>query len=98
MQLISNLYYQKHDNVDMLKMKYRFFCADVKNHIGVELYEHLPDESDYERLIEKTGMEKELISLLLQQIQLAIHRREITDLQLKKIIDGMNDLLQTLKT
>jgi hypothetical protein len=97
MQLISNLYYQKHNNIEILKMKYMYFCADVKSHIGVELYEQVPGEADYERLIEKTGMEKDFISMLLHNIRLSIYREEVIDLQLKQYIDGMNVLLQALK-
>ena len=98
MQLISNLYYQKHENIEMLKMKYMYFCADVKNLIGVELYERVPAEPDYKRLVEKTGMEKDFISMLLQNIRLAIYRGELVDLQLRQYIDGMNELLQALRT
>ena len=98
MQLISNLYYQKHDNIEMLKMKYMYFCTEVKNLTGVELYEQVPDETRYERLVEKTGMEKDFISLLLQNIRYATYSGEVVDLQLKRYIDGMNDILRSLKT
>ena len=97
MQLISNLYYQKHDNWEILKMKYMYFCSEVNNQIGVELYEHVPDEPDLERLTEKSGMEKDFINLLLQNIRLSIYREEINDLQLQQYIDGMNELLRNVK-
>ena len=98
MQLISNLYYQKHDNIEILKMKYLYFCTDVKNLIGIELYEQVPGEADYDRMVEKTGMEKDFISLLLHNIRLSTYRGEVNDLQLKQYIDGMNELLRALKT
>ena len=97
-QLISNLYYQKHDNFEILKMKYKFFCADVKNLIGVELYDQVPCESDYDRLNEKTGMEKDFINRLLQNIRYAIYTDRVVDLQLKQYIDGMNEILRSLKS
>jgi len=96
MQLISNLYYQKHNNLEILKMKYMYFCAEVKIQIGVDLYESVPDETYYERLIEKTGMDKDFINLLLKNIRLAINRSEVNDLQLQQYIDGMNELLHAL--
>ena len=98
MQLISNLYYQKHNNVEILKMKYLYFCTEVKSLIGVELTENVPNDPDYERLIEKTGMEKDFICLLLQNIRIAVYSEEITDTQLQQTIDGMNKLLIALKT
>jgi len=98
MQLISNLYFQRHDNVEMLKMKYTYFCAEVKSLIGIDLQENIPNEPDSRRLAEKTGMENELTALLLKNIRIAIYRSEVDDLQLKQYIDGMNDLLRALKT
>ena len=94
MQLISNLYYQKHDNTEILKMKYMYFCAEVKNQIGIDIFERVPNETDYERLVEKTGMEKDFITLLLQNIRLSIYREEVSDLQLQQFINGMNELLK----
>ena len=96
-QLISNLYFQKHNNIEILKMKYMYFSADVKNLIGVELYEQVPNESDYERLIEKTGIDKDFIHILLYNIRQSTYREEVNDLQLKQYIDGMNTLLRALK-
>jgi len=90
MQLISNLYYQKHNNAEILKMKHTYFCAEVKSLIGIDLQENIPDEQDYKRLIEKTGMEMDFISKLLKDIQMALYRSEVDDIQLKQHIDGMN--------
>ncbi|MDR2916993.1 MAG: hypothetical protein LBV74_19545 [Tannerella sp.] len=98
MQLISNLYYQKRDHGEILKMKYLYFCAEVKSLIGVDLQENVPDEADYRRLAEKTGMDNDFPGRLLKNIQLAIYRSEVDDLQLKQYIDGMNDILRALKT
>ncbi|MDR0575602.1 MAG: hypothetical protein LBG96_16545 [Tannerella sp.] len=98
MQLISNLYYQKRDHGEILKMKHLYFCSEVKSLIGVDLQENVPDESDYRRLAEKTGMDKDLLGKLLKNIRLAIYRSEVDDLQLKQYIDGMNGILRALKT
>ena len=98
MQLISNLYFQRHDNSEILKMKYTYFCAEVKSLIGIDLQEAVPNESDCNRLAEKTGTENDLTGMLLKNIRVAIYRSEADDLQLKQYIDGMNDLLRALKT
>lgn len=97
MELISNLYYQKHNNGEMLKMKHLYFCAEVKSLIGVDLQESIPEEADFNRLAEKTGIEKEVTATLLKNIQMALYRSEADDLQLKQYIDGMNDILRALK-
>jgi len=83
--------------MEILKMKYMYFCAEVKNLIGVELHERVPDETDYDRLVEKTGTEKEFISQILQNIRSAVLLGEVSDMQLWQNIDEMNDLLRTLR-
>ncbi|MDR1097853.1 MAG: hypothetical protein LBL57_06960 [Tannerella sp.] len=98
MQLISNLYYQKHENGEILKMKYLYFCAGVKRLTGADLQEGVPDEATCVRLSEKAGMEKETLRTLVKNINMAIYRSEIPDIQLKECIDGMNDLLHALKS
>jgi hypothetical protein len=98
MQLISNLYYQKHENGEILKMKHLYFCAGVKRLTGTDLQEGIPDETVYTRLSEKAGMDKETLRTLIKNINMAIYRSEVPDMQLKEYIDGMNNLLHALKS
>jgi hypothetical protein len=98
MQLISNLYYRKHDNGEMLKMKHLYFCDEVKRLTGVDLREHVPGENAFMRLSEKSGMEMAFIRTLIRNINMAMYRHEASDLQLKHYIDGMNDILHALKS
>ena len=96
MQLISNLYYQKHNNGEILKMKHTYFCAEVKAHTGIDLQETLPNDQDFQRLTEKTGIEIKQISDLLKNIQMTLYRSEVDDINLKKYIDGMNEIRRQL--
>lgn len=98
MQLISNLYFQRHDNGEILKMKYAFFCAEVNKLTGIDFQERMPDDSDFQRLAEKTGMNKESLQSSLKNIQLAVYRADIDDTRLKQYIDGMNDILHIMYT
>ena len=97
MRLISNLYYQKHNNVEILKMKHTYFCSEIKSLIGVDLQENIPNDSDYRRLVEKTGLELSFISDLLKNIQMSLYKSEVDDNQLKQYIDNMNKMLKKLK-
>jgi hypothetical protein len=96
MQLVSNLYYQKHENDEMLKMKHLYFCAEVKRLTGVDLQENVPDESVFTRLSEKTGTDTDFIRTLIKNINIALYRSEVSDIQLKQYVDGMNDILYAL--
>ena len=98
MQLISNLYYQKHNNVEILKMKYTFFCAEVKNFTGIDLQENNPDESDYRQLMKKTGSDIDFLRDLFKNMKISMYNEDVLDIELKQYIDGMNKILRKLKT
>ena len=63
MQLISNLFFQKHNNKEILKMKHTYFCAEVKKFIGtnIDFQNNTLTEHDYVRLFEKTKSEIYLV-------------------------------------
>jgi hypothetical protein len=98
MQLISDLYYQRHENGEILKMKHLYFCAEVKRLTGIDLQEGIPDEADYTRLSEKTGKDPDALRTSITNIRMAVYRSDASDKQLKEYIDGMNDLLYVLKS
>ena len=96
MSLISNLYFQKHNNEEILRMKHTYFCAEIKRFTGIDLQENTPNEQDNKRLIEKTGLEMIFISGLLKNIRMALYRSEVDDIRLKQYVDGMNCILKAL--
>jgi hypothetical protein len=98
MQLISNLYYQKHDNREILKLKHLYFCAEVKRFTGIDLQDDVPGETAYTRLSEKTGINKDLLRTLINNIHKGLYSSGLHDPELKQCIDGMNDILQAFKT
>jgi hypothetical protein len=54
-QLIGNLYYQKKDYKDLLRKKYLYFCAEIKQRHGLDLQSGEPEAELSRRLAEKTG-------------------------------------------
>ncbi|MDR1380327.1 MAG: DUF4350 domain-containing protein [Tannerella sp.] len=97
MQLISNLYYQKHENGEILKMKNLYFCDSVKRLTGIDLQDGVPDEATFMRLSEKTGISRDVLRTLIKDINIAIYRSEAPDALLKTYVDGMNGILHSLK-
>ncbi|MDR2473927.1 MAG: DUF4350 domain-containing protein [Tannerella sp.] len=97
MMLISNLYYQRHNNAEMLKIKQLSFYSEMKRLIGTDLSDRTPNDADFQRIADKTGIETSVISTLIKNINIAVYRFEASDLQLKQFVDGMNDLLRGLK-
>jgi len=96
MYLISNLYFQKHDNAEIIKMKYTYFCAEVKQLTGVDVDEATRSDAATKRLEEKTGIESAHINSILKEVQMIIYRSEANDGQLKQCIDNMNKILREL--
>jgi len=103
MQLISNLYCQKHDNAEILRMKYTYFCSTVKNQTSVDLQtlhydlsatsnpqNHTGiDSYDIQRLAEKTGLPPSDLENLLLHIRVAIYSSTIDDRNLCRYLDEM---------
>jgi hypothetical protein len=98
MQLISNLYYQRHDNGEMLRLKHMYFCAEVKRQSGIDLQDGVPDETACTRLSEKTGMDRDVLRTLINNVNMKLYLSALSDRELKQYIDGMNNLLHALKT
>jgi hypothetical protein len=97
MQLISNLYYQRHENGEILKMKNLYFCAEVKRLTGIDLQDGVPGETEYQRLSEKTGIDRDDLRTLISNINRKLYLSDLYDEELKQCIDGMNDILHSLK-
>jgi hypothetical protein len=98
MQLVGSLYYRRHDNVELLQMKFSFFRAEVKRLSGIDLHEGAAGEDVYGRLSLKTGMEKDALRAVISNINMRLYRAEVSDGDLKTYIDGMNNILHALKT
>ena len=96
MQLISNLFYQKRDHAQILSMKYRYFCIEVKQQLGINL-EGNPEDADFKRLSEKTGIAQDTLKSSIRTLQIAIYRDVLDEKQLKEGIDLLNDILRAME-
>jgi hypothetical protein len=96
MHLISNLYFRKHDNAEIIRMKYTYFCAEVKQLTGIDIDEATRSNTGIKRLEEKTGMDSAHINAILKEVQMVIYLSESNDRQMKQCIDNMNKILREL--
>jgi hypothetical protein len=94
MKLISNLYFQQHDNAEILKLKYRLFSAELKRRTTLDITDRAPDEADFALLSQLTGVDADVIRPLLKNILMGTYRSYVTDEMLRRYIDGMNELLR----
>jgi hypothetical protein len=99
MNLISNLSYQRHDNQEILNIKYTNFCAEIKKLTGISVEGTNTDKNDCQRLADKTGLETSYIEKFIHDISTYInYNSEMDDKELKQYCDGMNEILKLLKT
>ncbi|MDR1762531.1 MAG: hypothetical protein LBR64_01045 [Dysgonamonadaceae bacterium] len=97
MQLIGNLYYGQHDNVEIIRLKLKYFAAEMKSQTGIEFENDIPQESGYKRIADKTGLEIEEVQTLFENLKSSLSEYYINDRELKKYIDGLTKILKAMK-
>jgi hypothetical protein len=91
-QLISSLFYSRHDNAEILKTKYSVFCSVIKQKTGVDLLDNKHDDSHFSRLAEKIGMPEDEIKQLIKEFRMIPYQYDVPDDQLKELADKMNGI------
>ena len=101
MQLISNLYYQKQDDkqndLEILKIRYNYFCTEVKNLTGIDLRKNTQTESDYRQLIKKTNLDIDFIPDTLKGIQKSLSQPGASSVRLSIHVNRINRILENLR-
>lgn len=96
-KLIGTLYYQQHDNRDLVEKKFRFFAEEVRRKIGVDVGDVNHDDDECRILASRTGMDFQKVRGCIRQIRLVIHLEgNITTMQMRQLIDEMDDILERL--
>ncbi|MBR5655596.1 MAG: DUF4350 domain-containing protein [Prevotella sp.] len=97
MKLVGTLYYERHDNADLLHTKYRSFVEEVRRKTGLDIDDDTDDEQLFELLAEKTGMEMaELRNFILRLRQIEAQEGSLRDEPMKHQINKMNKILYHL--
>lgn len=97
MKLVGTLYYERHDNADLLHTKYRSFVEEVRRKTGLDVDDDSDDEQLFELLAEKTGMEMaELRDFILRLRQIEDQEGALRDEPMKHQINKMNKILRNL--
>ena len=97
MKLVGTLYYERHDNADLLHTKYRSFVEEVRRKTGLDVDDDSDDEQLFELLAEKTGMEvAELRDFILRLRQIEDQEGALRDEPMKHQINKMNKILRNL--
>ena len=97
MKLVGTLYYERHDNADLLHTKYRSFVEELRRKTGLDVDDDTDDEQLFESLAEKTGMEVVYLrDLVLRLRQIDAQEGKVPDEMMKQQIDKMNEILKLI--
>lgn len=96
-KLIGTLYFQRHDNRDLVEKKFRFFAETVRRKAGIDVSDVNQGTEDCMELARRTGLEYKKLLDTIRQIRLVVHMEEnIPSKQMRHLIDEMNDILGRL--
>ena len=97
MKLVGTLYYERHDNADLMHTKYRGFVEEVRRKTGLDVDDDSDDEQLFELLAEKTGESVvELRDLILRLRQIDSQEGGLSDEMMKQQINRMNEILKLI--
>lgn len=90
-QLIGSLYWQSHDNVDLVRKKYQLFCERIRSVTGADLLNIADDEPNFGIISRHTGISADEIRRMILDVRmLTFNETGIADAEMKKAIDGMD--------
>lgn len=93
---IGGIYYNRHDNVDLLIKKYVTFSNDLraKAMIDIDNFDNLDDE--LMSLSNRTGIPFNELHQQIRDVMIATNEDSISDDKLKRLIDVMNDIMHRI--
>lgn len=93
---IGSLYFQRHDNADLMAKKYQFFVEEVRKLTMIDLDDENHIEDAYVQLQNASGIPRDELRQQLQEI-VAATVNPVKDKQLMRHIDYLNSVLIKLR-
>ena len=93
---IGSLYYQRHDNVDLLRKKYMYFSETIRRTTMIDIDDENRFVSEVETLSQITGISTTELTSMLREIDMAKDAQKLSDSTLRQLIKNMNLILKKL--
>lgn len=93
---IGSLYYQRHDNVDLLCKKYMYFSETIRRTTMIDIDDENRFVSEVETLSQITGISTTELTTMLREIDVAKDAQKLSDTTLRQLIKNMNLILKKL--
>jgi hypothetical protein len=96
-QLIGTLYYQKHENRDLLQKKYGYFAELVRRQLLIDIDDEDMRRENIQQLAFRTGMAEADVRMILDRVSRYLQlSSSLTDKQLQASIDGLDRIISNL--
>ena len=96
-QLIGTLYYQKHENHDLLQKKYGYFAELVRRQLLIDIDDEDMKRENIQQLAFRTGMAEADVRMILDRVSRYLQpSSSLTDKQLQASIDGLDRIISNL--
>ena len=96
-QLIGTLYYQKHENRDLLQKKYGYFAELVRRQLLIDIDDEDMKRENIQQLAFRTGMAEADVRMILDRVSRYLQlSSSLTDKQLQASIDGLDRIISNL--
>lgn len=96
-KLIGTLYWQRHDNNDLLQKKYATFVDAIRHSTAADITNIADDEENSQTIAALTGMPHDRIIETLKQLRFLVSNElQVSDSEMKKAIDSMNEITRKL--
>ena len=96
-QLIGTLYYQQHDNTDLVRKKFIYFAETLRERLMVDVEDTADNNCTVSVLSQKTGIAREEIDAIIKDLRLAYHyEANISQQEMQQYIDKMNRIINEI--
>lgn len=96
-ELIGTLYAQQKNHADLVRKKFTYFADALRRVAQIEVEEGADDDVLCRRIAVRSGIEEETVRRLFRELRPVLRaEREVSELQMKEYIDGMNEIMTNL--
>ena len=96
-KLIGTLYYQKHENHDLLQKKYSYFAETVRRQLLIDVDDEESRRENITQLALRTGMPEAEVRMILDKVKRYIEAdTTLPDRRLQETIDGLDTIINNL--
>lgn len=96
-QRIGTLYYQRRNNLDLVRKKYRVFAETLRRRLAIDITTDSYEAADIALLARRTGLPPEYLTSTLHTLRnTCFEGRIISDTGMKQLVSQMNEIIEKL--